>query len=347
MLLQVRGVDEIGFGAVEQPQDERGGQQHDDQDVADDRDRLGEQAGPVTAAELQALAQLPFDPRAQDDADDQQHRQPKRRISSPSRPNTSSSARSSACTFTAGVPPAWRRTGCPRTGRRAGCAAAAPRGRQREVEDAAGVAEIEAGDQRPDSSRAPSRRAAGRADPVAHERRRITAAAGADVGNPSEAAAPGRRRRRRCWPPPARPPPRSRLSCRTPRCAWRSSSRPTYDRNVGSLGAACRQARRTESPTRCRGATAATIDRSPCGSSTCRPTGSHRGPAGTRATHSASPTAKTPLRTSRRRCRRPSTGSPSVKRCCPVGQPVDADEADRSPSCRRRRRAPAAGAQHR
>ncbi len=68
-------MDEIGFGAVEQPQDERGDQQHDDQDVDDDRDRLGEQAEPVTVAELQALAQLTLDPRAEDDADDQrQHR---------------------------------------------------------------------------------------------------------------------------------------------------------------------------------------------------------------------------------------------------------------------------------
>ncbi len=57
-------MDQIGFGAVEQPQDERGDQQRDDQDVHDDRDGLGEQAGPVTAAELQALAQLPLDARA-------------------------------------------------------------------------------------------------------------------------------------------------------------------------------------------------------------------------------------------------------------------------------------------
>ena len=62
---------------MHQLENQRHQQQYRHQHVDDDRDRLGEQAGPVAAAQLQGLPQLTLDARAEDHADDQrQHRQP-------------------------------------------------------------------------------------------------------------------------------------------------------------------------------------------------------------------------------------------------------------------------------
>jgi hypothetical protein len=87
--------------AADQLEQQRPQQDQGDDDVNDDGDRLAPEACGVAGAELQSLAQLLFEARPEDDAEDErQDGSPNRRIMNPNAPSASRSTRSNACRFT-------------------------------------------------------------------------------------------------------------------------------------------------------------------------------------------------------------------------------------------------------